>query len=242
MTGFRRNYAARLLLVALSLALLALASLPAQQPDETSIIRSIDAGAQDRYEHVLGFTDTEYYAVYRGKDETHSVAAMTVRVTYHKGQGKSYTILSQSGSQIIQKFGLRPLLDNEKDINIPGKVEHSWFTSANYRMNLKPGVSQRIDGRDCIALSVVPRHKATNMIDGTLWVDSSDDSIAEIEGIASKSPSFFAGTTHMMRRYKNISGYAMAMHARAESNSPFFGRTLVTIDYKDYKIQLAPPK
>src|SRR5271157_5972059 len=78
---------------ALSLALLAIASLPAQQPDEASIIRRIDTAAQTRYEHVLGFTVTESYAVYRGKDETHPVAAMTVRTTYKKGEGKSYVIL-----------------------------------------------------------------------------------------------------------------------------------------------------
>jgi hypothetical protein len=80
------------------------------------------------------------------------------------------------------------------------------------------------------------------MIDGTLWVDAKDDSIVEVEGIASKSPSIFAGTTHMIRRYTNMSGFAMATHARAESNSPFFGRTVVTIDYSDYHTQIAPAK
>ena len=31
--------------------------------------------------------------------------------------------------------------------------------------------------------------------------------------------------------------YPMAMHARAESNSLLFGRTVVTIDYSDYHLQ-----
>lgn len=229
-------------LAASYLALLTTSSLAAQEPDEPSVIRRIDAMAQDRYETVLGFTDIEHYAVYRGKDETHSVAAMTVKTTYRKGVGKSYEILSQSGSQIIQKFGLRPLLDDEKNINIPGKVEHSWFTSANYQMKLKPGITQTIDGRNCLAVAITARRKATNMIDGTLWVDAKDDSIVEVVGIASKRPSIFAGTTHMMRRYKNMSGFAMATHARAESNSLLFGRTVVTIDYSDYHIQLAPAR
>jgi hypothetical protein len=46
----------------------------------------------------------------------------------------------------------------------------------------------------------------------------------------------------MMRQYENISGFAMAMHARAESNSMFFGRTVVTIDYSDYKLQVRDAK
>jgi hypothetical protein len=46
------------------------------------------------------------------------------------------------------------------------------------------------------------------------------------------------GATHLMRQYTNISGFAMALHARAESNSMIFGRTVVTIDYSNYQLQL----
>jgi hypothetical protein len=46
----------------------------------------------------------------------------------------------------------------------------------------------------------------------------------------------------MMRQYEQIDGFPMATHARAESNSMLFGRTVVTIDYSDYHLQLAPQK
>ena len=204
------------------------------------MIRQIDAAAHLRYETVLGFTVIEHYAVYRGEDETHTAAEMAVRTTYRKGVGKSYEILSQSGSELIQRFGLKPLLDNEKEINEPGNVEHSWFTSDNYGMIVKRDVKQTIEGHDCIAVSMTPLRKAPNMVDGTLWVDARDSSIVEIEGTASRSPSIFAGTTHMMRRYTAMSGFAMATHARAESGSALFGRTVVTIDYSDYRLELRP--
>ncbi len=54
---------------------------------------------------------------------------------------------------------------------------------------------------------------------GTMWVDAKDFSIVQIEGVATKSPSMFAGATHMMRQYANIDGFSMATHARAESDS-----------------------
>ena len=44
----------------------------------------------------------------------------------------------------------------------------------------------------------------------------------------------------MMRQYESIDGYPMATHARAESNSWLFGRTVVTIDYSDYHLELSP--
>jgi len=210
----------------------------AQSADSGAIIRRIDAAAQSRYDHVLGFTDIETYAIYRGNDETHPAASMTVKTTYRKGVGKSYQILSESGSGILLHFGLHPLLENEKAINVPGNVERSWFTSANYDMKLKPGVAQNVDGRNCLVLTMVPRRKASNMIDGTMWVDSGDFTLAKIEGVASKDPTAFSGTTRMMRQYSNIEGYSMSKHARAESNSSLFGRTVVTIDYGDYHVKI----
>ena len=212
---------------------------PAQQPDQAAVIARIDAAVQYRYDNVLGFTDAEHYSVFRGKDETHAAAEMTVKATYRKGVGKSYEILSQSGSPVILRFGLRPLLDNEKAVNEPGNVEHSWFTSANYEMKLRPGGPQLLDGRSCFVLDITARRKAPNLIDGTLWVDAKDGQIKKIDGIASKSPSAFAGTTHMMREYANMDGFPMATHARAESSSLFVGRTVVIIDYSDYNLQAA---
>ncbi|HKN22494.1 MAG TPA: hypothetical protein VJX73_13815, partial [Terracidiphilus sp.] len=102
---------------------------PAQQPDQASIIRQIDAAVAARVANILEFTDVEHYSVYRGGDETHPVAEMTVRDTYKKGIGKEYTVLSERGSGVILHFGLKPLIDNEKTINLPGNVEKSWFTS-----------------------------------------------------------------------------------------------------------------
>ncbi len=222
-----------------AVALWLLASrMTAQQPDPAAIIRTIDAAVQARYESVLAFTDIEHYAVFRGSDQAHPVAEMTVKDSYRKGEGKTYTVLSESGSAVVQKFGLKPLLQNEELINQPDKVAQSWFTSANYHMELDPGGPQLLNGRACFALTIYPYRKAPNMIDGTLWADARDGSIAQIDGIASKSPSIFARTTHMMRQYEQMDGFPMARRARAESNSLLFGHTVVIIDYSDYHLQL----
>lgn len=210
----------------------------AQQLDQAAVIRLVDTNVQRRVDRVLAFTDIERYSVYRGSDETHPVATMTVRDGYTKGAGKTYTILAQNGSVLVQRFGLRPLIANEEQLNKPGNVQRSWFTSANYAMKLRPGGPQRVGGRLCYVLVIVPKQKAPNMVDGTLWVDAGDGSIVQVEGVASKSPSPLAGTTHLMRQYANIDGFPMAIHARAESKSALFGRTVILIEYGDYHLQV----
>jgi hypothetical protein len=224
------------------LTCLGIVSLPAQQPDDASVIQRVDAAVKARIDHVAGYTVIEHYAVYRGKDETTPAAEMTVRTEYKAETGKNYTILSESGSGLIQKYVLGPILDREKEINLPGIREHSWFTSANYEMKLKSGAVERLDDRDCYALAIVPKHKAPNMIEGTLWVDAKDGAIVRIEGTASQSPSIFTGPAQVSRRYANVNGYAMATDARATSDSFFLGRTIVTIEYRGYQIQTVPTK
>ena len=209
-----------------------------KQPDQITVIRQIDAAVAARVDNVLGFTDVEHYSVYRNGDETHPAAEMTVLDSYKKGIGKNFTVISQSGSGIILRFGLKPLIADDTTINLPGNVEKSWFTSANYEMKLKPGGVQRLNGRDCYVFAITPRTQAPNLIIGTLWADATDGSLVQIDGVSSKNPSAFAGTTHMMRQYSNINGFAMATHARAESTSMLFGQTVIVIDYSDYKMQL----
>jgi hypothetical protein len=140
---------------------------------------------------------------------------------------------------MIRRFGLDSILDSEKNINLPGNVEHSWIVSANYQMTLKPG-KQQVDGRDCLVVAINPKSKAPNLIVGTLFVDAKDFTIVRLEGVSSKAPSIFAGVTHVMRQYANIDGFAMATHARAESTTFLYGKTIVKIDYTDYNIQLRP--
>lgn len=212
------------------------------QPDESSVIRGIDSAIQARLEAVSGFTVTEHYVVFRGSDETHPAAEMTVKTTYARDTGKSYTILSESGSEIVRHFVLDTLLENEKRINEPGNRQASWFTSANYEMKLQPGGIQHVDGRDCYAVSINPHVKASNLIQGTMWVDAKDFTTVKIEGTATKSASMLTGPAQVMRQYANVSGFAQATHARAVSNSTLFGLTIVTIDYRDYQMQLRQSK
>ena len=239
--GLRRLRAMRTIASVCSL-LLSCAPVPTQERDPTAVIRGIDAAVAARFENILGFTDVEHYAVYRGDDQVHPAAEMTVHDTYKKGVGKTYTLMSQSGSSILLHFGLKPLLDNEQVINQSGNVEKSWFDSANYMMKLNSAAVQNLNGRDCFALDIKPKEAAPNLIIGTMWVDARDGTLIQIDGVASKNPSAFSGITHLMRQYTKINGYSMAIHARAESDSSLFGRTVVTIDYSDYKLEIKSGK
>lgn len=228
-------------LVAVSVLVFHGSMMLAQQLDTASVVHEVDAAVKTRIDNLAGYTVTEHYAVYRSKDEIHPVAEMIVKTTYKQGSGKSYIIVSQNGSTVMRDLVLNAILDNEKRLNQPGIREGAWITSANYEMRLKPGGTQLLDGRDCMVLALTPKRKAPYLFEGTLWVDSKDGSIVQLQGTASKSPSIFTGPTQVIRQYANIDGFSQATHARAVSNSSMFGGTIVKVDYQDYHLELRPP-
>ncbi len=239
MVGLKRSRRLRVAGAVFFVAALGSARPAAPELDPGAVVRGIDAAVFSRVNSIAGYTVTEHYAVFRGKDETHSVADRTVKTTYRRDTGKSYEIVSEGGSALVRHMGLDPILEREKEINLPANVEQSWITSANYVMTLKPG-TEKVDGRDCLVLAINPKRKATNLIVGNLWVDAKNYTIVRLEGTASKAPSVFAGETHMLRQYANIGGFAMAMHARGESSTFLYGRTVVKIDYTNYNIERRP--
>ena len=160
----------------------------AQQPDAESIIRKVNTAVKARIENLAGYTVTEHYAVYRSNDEIHPAAEMIVKTTYNQNLGKSYVIVSESGSVVMQNLVLHTILENEKRLNRPDIRESAWITTANYQMNIKPVGPELVDGRDCMVLALIPKRKAPYLFEGTLWVDSKDGSIVQLQGTASKKP------------------------------------------------------
>jgi hypothetical protein len=211
---------------------------PAQPIDPLSVVHGIDASVQARIDHVAGYTVTEHYAVFRDGDETHPAAEMTVKTDYRKEQGKSYTILSQSGSGLLRSELLGKVLDREKEMSQPGMRETVLVNSANYEMRLKSASSEMVDGHECLVLSLTPKRNSPSLFKGTLWVDAADYSIVQLEGTAAKSASFLTGAAQVMRQYAKFDGFPMATHASAVSKSSLLGKTVVKIDYSAYQIQL----
>jgi hypothetical protein len=212
----------------------------AQPSDDASVVRMVDAAVKARIDNVAGYTVTEHYAVFRSNDEIHPAAEMIVRTTYERNSGKSYMIVSQSGSAVMRNLVLNTILDNEKQMNRPGIRESAWITSANYEMKLERIGTEPLDGRECLLLTLIPKRKAPYLFEGTLWVDSKDGSIVQLQGTASKNSSMVTGPTQVVRQYANIGGFSEATHVKAVSNSSMFGETIVKIDYRDYQIQLRP--
>ncbi len=204
------------------------------------VVHGVDASVKNRLDRLAGYTVTEHYAVFRGKDETHPAAEMLVKTTYTRENGKSYEIVSQSGSSLWRNEVLHTLLDNEKRMSEPANVETALIDSKNYEMKLDPNPRQRLDDRDCLVLDITPRRNSEYLFKGRLWVNAQDYAIVQLQGTASKSAFFLASAAEVSRQYDEMDQLPMATHAQAVSGSALLGQTTVKIDYTNYQIQLIP--
>ncbi len=239
----RRLLFAKFALVFLASSTFASSRTIAQQPpDIGSVVRGVDASVKTRIDRLAGYTVTEHYAVFRGKDDTHPAAEMLVKTTYTRQAGKSYEIVSQSGSSLWRNEVLHTLLDNEKRMSQPGNVQTALIDSANYEMKLDTNPRQRLNDRDCLVLDITPRHNSEYLFKGTLWVDAQDFGIVQLKGTASKSAFFLASAAQVLRQYDEMDALPMATHAQAVSGSSLLGQTIVKIDYTNYQLELIPEK
>ena len=195
---------------------------------------------KERLDRLASYTVTEHYAVFRGHDDTSPTAEMTVKTTYRKDTGKSYEILSQSGSSLWRKEVLKTLLENEQRMSKPGNVETALINSSNYEMKLDQNSSQTLDGRECVVLDITPRRKSQYLFNGKLWVDAHDFAIVQLKGAAAKSAFFLANAAEVSRQYAELQSLPMATHAEAVSGSALLGQTVVKVDYSGYQMQTLP--
>src|SRR5579863_8916894 len=67
--------------------------------DQATAIQQVDAAVQMRVDKIAGYSVTEHYAVFRGQDETHPVAEMTVKTTSARdGQELSDSVAERFGA------------------------------------------------------------------------------------------------------------------------------------------------
>ena len=231
----RRDHARRLIPLVLFAGAVACAQ---SVPDLPTVVRGVDLSVKNRIDQLAGYTVTEHYGVFRGHDQSKQVADMVVKTTYRKESGKSYTIVSQSGSSFWRSEVLDRLLDNERHMSQPGNVGTALINSSNYEMSLDQNSVQNLDGHNCLVLNIAPRRSSEYLFKGKLWVDAHDYAIIQLKGTAGKSAFFLASAAEVSRQYAEISNLPMATHAEAVSSSALLGQTVVKIEYTNYSLDL----
>jgi hypothetical protein len=164
-------------------------------------------------------------------------AKLAVEADYDAISGKTFRVLSQSGSRLLVDKVLKRLLDTEKDA--AQDKNSTAVTPANYKFRLA-GI-ENLAGRPAYILEVEPHVDSKYLYRGRIWVDAVDFAVARIEAKPARNPSFWISSTAINHRYTCTDGFWLPAQNRTESKVRLGGTAVLTIDYGTYQVVREAP-
>ncbi len=189
-----------------------------------------------REEGLKHYQSLRHYQVeYKGFAATIG-ARMDVEADYDAVAGKSFRIVSQSGSKMLCDKVLKRLLDSEKDAGQDQRA--TALTTANY--SFKVAGIESVAGRPAYLLQVEPLVANKYLYRGKIWVDAADFAVVKIDAQPAKNPSFWIARTEIHHIYAKTDGFWLPEQNRSETKVRVGGTAVLTIDYGTYRVVPEP--
>jgi hypothetical protein len=186
------------------------------------------------FDKVEAYTRTQHYMA---TDSRFGLSAeLTARMHYRRLKGKTFEVLSRSGSTILQTHVFDPLLAEEVEPRPQMVEDGSLLTTRNYSFDVSG--EETVAGRRCYIVKLQPLRKDKHLLKGNAWVDAEDFGVVRVEGTFADSLSFWIGKPFMTSEYLNVSGLWFAARRHSIQNSFLAGRSELTIEYRDYQVEL----
>jgi hypothetical protein len=197
---------------------------------------SMPAAVQPALERFLSRPDepvTQYRArrTLEGHNARFKMHGAIEAITALSADGRfSYTIVTETGSDYIRDKVLRPLLETEARVLASGDPSRSALTIDNYDIGggelAEPGI---------IKLFAKPRRKEVSLIDGAVFITSTDSDLVRIEGKMAKNPSFWTSRVNLVRRYDRIGGVRVPVRLDSTAQIRLAGESSLSMVY-DYEM------
>jgi hypothetical protein len=196
------------------------------------IVDQMQRHNQARAQALKHYKSVRHYQVeYRGFSKT-VVAKMDVEVDFDASSGKSFRIVSQSGSKLLCEKVLKRAVESEKEAAQDKGA--TALTAANYRFHLAG--SESLGGRTAYILDVEPVKESKFLYRGKIWVDAADFALAKIEAEPAKNPSFWISRTRIRFTNAKTGDFWLPEKNRSETKVRIGGTAVLTIDYGSYQI------
>jgi hypothetical protein len=228
------------LLLAAALVLMTSGSRPAHAETASAapltsarIVDEMQRHNQARMEELKHAKSLRRYQVeYRGFSTT-IASSMEVEYNYDSAAGKTFRIVSQSGSKFLCEKVLKRAVDSEKEASQDKGA--TALTAANYKFHLAG--SESLGGRPAYLLDVEPLVESKFLYRGKIWVDAADFALVKIEATPARNPSFWISRTLIQQSFAKTGDFWLPEKNRSESKVRIGGTAVFTIDYGTYQIE-----
>jgi hypothetical protein len=184
-------------------------------------------------QHYVG--KRSYRLEYRGFP-TSVEATMEVQVNFDAPATKRFTIVSATGSKMIQNRVFRRLLESEQQAGDSDNRKHTELGPDNYVFTLAG-----VEGTNYV-LNVEPKVESRFLYRGKIWVDAHDFAVTRIEAQPARNPSFWTTKSMIHHTYQKVdSGFYLPKENKTVTSVRLGGVATLTIDYQSYEVTAAQP-
>jgi hypothetical protein len=207
-------------------------SVPAN-PSAAQIVYQMQQHNQAQSAGLKAYVALRHYQVEYHGFAARVAAKMDVEVHYDAATGKSFRVVSQSGSGMLCDKVLKRAVDSEKEA--AQDKASSALTEKNYRFQLAG--SEPVAGRPAYILGVEPIKDSKFLFRGKVWVDAADFAVVKMETEPAKSPSFWIARTLIHYTGAKTSGFWLPEQVRSETKVRVGGTAVMTINYGTYEVE-----
>ena len=197
------------------------ARVPLAQGSSSALVRFLARGESPTVEY-RALRRIEAHNPHFGQNAT-----MEAWTEFDNAHGFRYEIVSESGSSYIRSKVLRAALDGEQKMWVDREPQRASFNHDNY---LFDGGTPAPDG--LTAVSVKPRRKDILLVEGSIFLEPDDGTIARIEGRLSKTPSFWTRKVEVVRRYQEMGGVRVPVSIESVAQVLIAGRSTFKMTYQ----------
>lgn len=212
--------------VAVALALVAAASLPARAQSSTPslqliVSRMAEARAQNQA-RLRSYIVTREYTLF-GKDEQRRRTDVTAEISFQPPGFKQYRIVQTQGSGLGERI-VRRMLDGETQI--VKDYAATDISPDNYEFRFL-GEDESLGVR-CYLVSLTPKRNEKTLLRGIVWVDANNYLLRRMEAAPAKSPSWWLRDVELVFSYEDVEGLWLQTASQFTTNVRLFGRHTMT--------------
>jgi hypothetical protein len=198
--------------------------------DESRLFSELLTHNELRNAALAGYTEERTYQV---TDLTGRVRAQEIgQMEYRAPDKKTFATTSESGSGLVRRLALNPLIASEIDATSTKQNHDSAITPANYTLELLG--EQQVGPYRCILARATPKRIDKYLFEGKIWIDSEDFAVVRITGHPAKKVSFWIERVEFVREYQKIDGFWLPQKDETHVQVRMYGQKVLTIDHQNY--------
>lgn len=205
-------------------------AVPSVSPETNRVVDEMIRQQEARFDHIGSFSRLQHYSV--TTDRFGLKAELVARVHRDRREGKTYEVISRSGSHVIQSHVFDPLLQAEVDTShqTPELLTREYYS---FRLTGEADFG----GHHCYLLETEPKQHEKRLLKGKLWVNKEDFGIVHAEGKPTESLSFWVGKPMILQDFTKLGGYWWAASRHSYIDNLWLGKADLVIDYSDYQFE-----